>query len=174
MIIASFDIGLKNFAFCIEDTDTTTLLYIQNHDLSKNISRQNNVYHAMTQLLDKHLDLWDKVDTILVEKQMFYKHKPNTLAMRLSQHCLSYFMINFGTFKTIIEYPSQNKTRMLNATWEERKTKPNRKKFAIRKAREILLTRNDILSLAYIEGHTKKDDLSDVICQLEAYKIETL
>jgi hypothetical protein len=48
--------------------------------------------------------------------------------------------------------------------------KPARKKWSVEKGVEILCSRGDTDGVALIESRGKKDDLCDVICQLQAYK----
>ena len=49
----------------------------------------------------------------------------------------------------------------------------SRKKWAIEKAKDILNQRNEIEVLDKVKTAKKKDDLSDTICQLTAFKIKT-
>jgi hypothetical protein len=49
-------------------------------------------------------------------------------------------------------------------------TKYQRKKWAIEKAYHVLTVRNDLVALAYLESLSKKDDVSDAMCQLDAFK----
>ena len=52
-------------------------------------------------------------------------------------------------------------------------TKPKRKKWCIQKAMHIFTIRDDKETLDKMKKTKKKDDLSDVLCQLQAYKILT-
>jgi hypothetical protein len=148
MIVAAFDMGTRNFAFCVEyipyleiekflqmktkplfDVEGRAideyqqalekiytkgqLIECQRIDIldfckSLNIS---NIYLGLTMILDKFICLWDKVDIFLIEQQMAYgRNKANIQALRLSQHCLSYFFTIYGSFREIIEWPSTHKT----------------------------------------------------------------
>ena len=49
-------------------------------------------------------------------------------------------------------------------------TKPKRKTWCIKKAMSIIENRNDQHTLTQIKKSKKKDDLCDVICQLQAFK----
>jgi tRNA splicing endonuclease len=49
-------------------------------------------------------------------------------------------------------------------------SKPERKKWAVKQASIILEERGESNVMDNIKTKAKKDDLSDVICQLQAYK----
>jgi hypothetical protein len=140
-------------------------------------------FHNMTDLLDEHKEYWDRCDTFIIEQQMsFGRNKINTMALKLGQHCFSYFALNYGRFKNIVEYPSYNKTQILGSEKTEKRTKtgkvsykaidkPARKKWSIKKAMDILEMRNDEENLKLMKVSKKKDDLADTLCQLQSWKI---
>jgi hypothetical protein len=139
-------------------------------------------YHNMTDVLDKYAYVWDMCSVFVIEKQMQFGKQTNPMAMKLGQHCYSYFAIKYGRFKQIVEFPAYHKTQVLGAekvAGKKGKTgkisykaidKPKRKKWCITKAREILELRGDEESLSQINASKKKDDLCDVICQLQSWK----
>lgn len=136
------------------------------------------VFHNMTDLLDKYKSFWDKCDAIIIEKQMsFGKNKTNTMALKLGQHCWSYFAFNYSRYKQIIEFPAYHKTQVLGAPKKilvkgkpKNMDKPHRKKWCVEKTMEILDIRNDLRTLEILNNNKKKDDLSDIVCQLQAFK----
>jgi hypothetical protein len=176
MIVVAIDIGSKNFAFSVEEYDPTQvprnkhlettyrsgkLLYCEKKDLSG-----GNVYLNLTLYLNTFRDVWRAASVILVEKQM----RRNTKALCLAQHCMSYFMTLFGPFKTIIEFPSQHKTRLLGCPMSERRKKRDRKLFAEREALRVLTLRED----SFLDTFTrfrKQDDVADTILMIQAYKL---
>ena len=226
--IASIDIGSKNFAFYVEEVNTTIISNIKNISLlqrynpngtptsnmnkilntifkdGKTIIHENvdltygcktgkyldqNVLHNLTDMLDKYAYIWDKCSIFLVEQQMSFGKKINLKAIKIGQHCQSYFMFRYGKFKTVIEFPSYHKTQVLGSekinkgTTKAGKTKyknidkPQRKKWSIEKAKEILTLRgetNNVLLTAKRGSKgkpgIKKDDLSDCITMLAAFK----
>ena len=180
--IASIDPGKNNFAFSIEkiyidkckelkNLDQLHLvsktILIENIDVSKGLDKSKyvdiNVFVALTAVLDRYRPYWDKCRFILIEKQMsFGRNKNNILALKIAQHCLSYFSFIYGKFKNLVEYPAYHKTQVLQAP--PKMDKPNRKKWAISKALEILTARGynyDILQK--LNSVKKKDDMSDCI-----------
>lgn len=218
--LASFDIGKKNFAFYIEETNKMSLLDLNNipkvsrynpdgtttprfGKLMKNICTngktilfKNNdltsgcatgsyldpeTFHNMTDLLDTYKEYWDKCEAFVIEEQMSFGSRRNTMALKLGQHCYSYFAFNYGRFKQIIEFHAYHKTQVLGAQKIEKKTKkgkvsykaidkPARKKWSVEKATEILIDRNDSTTMETLTTKKKKDDLADVLCQLQAFK----
>jgi hypothetical protein len=139
-------------------------------------------FHNMTDVLDNYSYVWDRCSVFVIEKQMQFGKQTNPMAMKLGQHCYSYFAFRYGRFKQIVEFPAYHKTQVLGAEKiAGKKTKagkisykaidkPARKKWCIKKAREILALRVDDESLEQINASKKKDDLCDVICQLQAWK----
>jgi len=137
--------------------------------------------HNLTEVLDEYKDYWDKVDYFIVEQQMSFGAKVNTMALKIGQHCESYFMIKYGRTKKVVEFPSYHKTQVLGSEKIEKVTKtgkksyknidkPMRKKWAIETAYGILTERCDFETIDEITKSKKKDDLSDVIIQAQAFK----
>ena len=240
LYIASFDIGKKNFAFCVEkvnldkikslpkvaiknrynqngtvtDSFKPVLLDIYNSGsicLYKNIdlteiaatySKSDSklkekkkyvdpeLYIAMTNVLNDYKEYWNLCSYFVIEQQMSFGTKHNTMALLLGQHCYSYFSIMYMSSvidksKHIFVYPSYNKTQLLGSekitvqlrngsTRFKAIDKPMRKKWAVKNALEILTLRNDSEHLKILQTSKKKDDLADVICQLQAFKVSHL
>ena len=202
-LLASFDIGKKNFAFVIEEVDLTQLNLIQNVPASKRYNKDGTptqefdklltklykcgkvllvrnlditkdcdpskyfdrtLFINMQNVLDEYMSYWNRCDAFIVEQQMsFGKNKSNTMAVKLGQHCQSYFLLNYGKFKHVLEFPAYHKTQILGAPKAERKTKPFRKKWAIQKALDILQLRKDDKTLSDLTTKKKKDDMSDCL-----------
>lgn len=199
MLIASFDMGTRNFAFCVEEVDavgdahkprfeldgTPTAEYrgyLDTHvyprgklvemkciDL-KGLTTES-IYLTLSQVLDSYSKLWDAVDVFLIEQQMAYgHHKSNIQALRLAQHCLSYFYTIYGCFKKIQEFSSTHKTRVLGCPKFNRRTHKDRKQFSVALVSSILSGRKDPC-LGYFEALSKKDDVSDCVLMIQAYKV---
>jgi hypothetical protein len=210
MIIAAFDMGTRNFAFCVEYIE-----YKNNNKNNKNIPPKplfdeegkavgayrthldqtytrgkliecqridileychtrkiSNIYLGLTLILNSFSVLWDKVDVFLIEQQMAYgRNKANIQALRLSQHCLSYFYMVYGSFRVILEWSSTHKTRMLGCPIAERRTHKSRKEFSINLANQILIRRNDPLRTIF-QSLFKQDDVSDCLLMIQAYKVK--
>lgn len=148
-----------------------TILY-QNLDLTKNTNKDKyldqKVCFNMIAELDKIKHLIDPCSIILIEQQMSFQNTRNTMAIKLAQNCASYFLHRYGMDKEIIEFPAYYKTQILGAP--KKMTKPQRKKWATEKAIEIIMERGETETLEQISGKKKKDDLADVLIQLQSFK----
>ena len=197
--VVSFDIGKKNFAFCISKIYMTKVnkldkvirkerynkdgtptvkfqkvidkLYkcskieiMRNLDLTEGCDKKkyldDKTYLNLIDVLDEYKTFWNKCDFILIEKQMSFRGKFNVMAMKLAQFVFSYFTIKYRDTKPIIDYPAYHKTQVLGANKAEVKQKPKRKKWAIKKAEEIM-NNCDKKALEEWGKHKKKDDVSD-------------
>lgn len=157
-----------------KNTDLTT-------NCKKGLYLDPKLYHNMYTLLDEYAPYWDHCGIFVIEKQMsFGRSKFNTMAVKLGQHCYSYFVFKYGPFKTIVEFPAYHKTCVLGAPkvkgrqfkngkcrWKGM-SKPKRKKWCVEKATEILKDRGE---LSILDDMGKKDDVCDCVCQLQAFKV---
>ena len=197
--IAAFDIGKKNFAFVVQEFDTRELelaktkdkLYVtgkivlfKNVNLTKGCKKcylDPRTFINMTDTLDEYKDIWDTCSVFVIEQQMSFGRKRNTMALKLGQHCYSYFSIFYRDFKKVIEFPSYHKTQMLDApkkfgsikkTYKNGKSKmikDNHKKWSIRLATRILEMKKDLEHLEILNKMKKKDDVSDCLLMIYAY-----
>lgn len=220
LYLASFDIGKKNFSFCIEKINKEELSEVKNipenerynsdgtptddmnsileqvysngkiilhknNDLTKNCDKKQKLdpesFHNLNIVLDKYTKFWDKCNVFIIEQQMAFGSKVNLTAIKLAQHCYSYFNLKYGRLKQIIDYPSFHKTQILGAPKVEGKKyksgkirykamdQRQRKKWSVEKAIEIATCRGEV---DIVDNLTvkKADDLADVICQLESAK----
>lgn len=174
--IISIDPSIKNFGLRVEQRPYNleppfppdsyqTLLF-------KRICIQaetSNIYNMITQILDQYLDLFNTCHMVIVERQVPF----NYLAVRVSQHVLSYFMIKLQDnplLPIIMEVDNKLKSRQLQAP--SNLNERGIKKWSIDKAIEILTSRNDTYALNILREEIKKkkklDDLADTVCQVEA------
>lgn len=159
-------------------------ILLQNVSLTNNCDKKlyldTETFYNMTKILDKYENYWNNCDIILIEQQMSFGKQHNTMAIKLAQHCWSYFSIKYGKTKEIIEYQAYYKTQILGAAKITKTTKtgkisykpidkPARKKWCIQQATTILTTRCDNACLSIIKLAKKKDDLCDVICQCVSF-----
>jgi hypothetical protein len=134
----------------------------------------NNMLNRLTNYLDSNKQLFSTVDTVIIEQQL----KTNPSAQQLQYHIRSWFLINWPT-KTFYCFPSKNKTQVLGCYKKlanksgvlTKITKTQRKNWAKDKAKYILTLRGDESTLEYIfkTNKSKADDLSDCICQCQAF-----
>lgn len=147
----------------------------------KSLYLDSKTFYNMTRLLDSYEDYWSQCDGVIIEMQMAFGNKRNTMALKLGQHCWSYFSIRYPEM-LVLEFPAYHKTQVLGAQKNMKTTKkgtikyevmdkPSRKKWSVDKAMSILAERNDFETMSELTSAKKKDDLADVLCQLQAYKI---
>lgn len=205
--IASFDIGKKNFAFCIEEVDVEFLSNVDNVDSKERYFKDGTVtpkfgevihkvcqsgkivlfenlditqgvdkkayldpitFINMTKTLDSYKEYWEKCSVFVIEQQMSFGKQRNTMALKLGQHCFSYFIFHFADFKKVIEFPAFHKTKVLGAP--KKMSKYERKMWSVNQAVNILIERDDKDTLKHINSRKKRDDLGDVITQVNAFK----
>jgi hypothetical protein len=158
----------------------------QNLDLTENCDSKKTLdpetYHNMIEALDQYDEYWESCSVILIEEQMSFGKKINKMAMKLAQHCYSYFTIKYPRQHTIVEFPAYHKTQVLGAPKVEGKPYKSgkirykameprdRKKWSVNKAIEILTGRAEIEILDEMTSVRKKDDLADVLVQLQSFK----
>ena len=137
--------------------------------------------YNMVDLLNSYTEYWDNVDYFVVERQMSFGNKINTMALKLGQHCESYFINRYGKEKQVIEFEAYHKTQVLgsekikNITKTGKVTYKNigdkeRKKWTIEQSFYILSCRDDFETMSEINLMKKKDDVCDNICMMQAFK----
>ena len=171
-------------------TNGKLILYKNNNltvgtDKSKYLDKQ--IYSNMIKVLDEYKAQFDLCSIIIIEQQMSFKAAQNTMALKLGQHCFSYFLFRYPEGeKEIIEFPAYYKTQILGAPKVMPKatdngkakgkakakamTKPERKKWSVQQALKIFTEREDSNALEELKKSKKKDDLADVVIQLQSFK----
>ena len=75
-----------------------TVLY-RNLDLTEGAKKgkylDSVIYHNMISALDNYKDVFDRCSIIVIEQQMSFKQAQNTMALKLGQHCYSYFIFRY-------------------------------------------------------------------------------
>lgn len=175
-IIASFDIGTKNFAFCIERTSTLNIPSSLSNDMDiccngvvKHIEvlETKRTFVDFFKVLEERKKLWLNCDIFLIEKQL-----PTNHVAKMMEHYLeSYFITSFGFLKKVIIWSSKFKTTIFT---DSKLTKYQRKRFCIIQALKILTLRDDVNTINILNSSVKKDDMCDAFCQLQSFKIKRL
>ena len=160
------------------------IILLQNKDLTEGTQKDkyfdSDICYNLFEYLDEYEEYWDKVSYVIVEKQMAFGKKINTMALKLGQSCQSYFMLKYGRNLKVIEFPAYYKTLVLGAEQIQTKLKNGkikyktigdreRKKWTIEKVYDILSLRNDYETMALIGAMKKRDDVSDCCCMLQAF-----
>lgn len=160
MLIAAFDIGVKNFAFAVVD-GVDHVIHVDVHDLRGG----DSPYINLISYLDQHHSLWEKVDVVLIEQQLY---RTNVAATKLSCHLHAYFLHRFPQ-KKIIEYPSSYKTKFTHFPIKSSSHK-QRKDYAIQYVLKKF-QENDPVLHDWLLTFPKKDDICDCILMCETFYI---
>jgi hypothetical protein len=128
-----------------------------------------DVFMNLTRVLDDYSEYWDKCSYIIIEQQMSFGRKHNTMAIKIAQHTYSYFIFKYGNFKFLHEVPSYYKTQVLGA--EKQMDKPARKKWAVVEARKMWEQRKDEKTIQKLDRVRKRDDMSDCLLMTTAFAI---
>lgn len=155
-MIASFDIGEVNFAYCIGTLDSIVTL---KHFNVKNKSRQTIVEScdAISEIL--FAENFDSCSKVIIEQQV----RPNTRAQRIAQHVWSWFRLLHPRLNPEF-VPSRIKTQR-NLTYKQRKAA------AVESLTKMLIERNDRHHLEYISSLPKQDDVADAYIQLVEFSL---
>jgi hypothetical protein len=135
-----------------------------------------NIIDWMSRL--KTQGTFDDVEVVIIEKQM----NKNSIALAIMYHIQAWFYNEYRNFKTILLYPSKNKTRVFGAPLrlESEKNKRGRrvntrerKVWSVHTVDCILKGRKDdnYYNFIFVQNKSKKDDLSDTIVQCISYFI---
>lgn len=133
----------------------------------------------LSSFLDSIKNEIDLCSKIVIEMQL----SKNPMCCRLEQHIISWLTINYKKEKEIIIFGAQNKTRVIGCPNKMINKKTGRlvkitktyyKKWSCEVASQILKLRKDMQTYNFIFNinKEKQDDLSDVIVQLQAFKIK--
>lgn len=129
-----------------------------------------NIFINFIEEFDRYGEYWDKCSIFLIEQQMQFKQRRNIKAIKMAQHCRTYFTMRYLTFKIITEYPSYHKTQVIGC--KKGVTKHYRKAWSTRVAKRFLEKRGDMSFLEQIKSKAKQDDICDCLVQLQSFKIK--
>jgi hypothetical protein len=167
MFIASFDIGEKNFAYCIAKyyDDQLNILKIAHHNVIRKKTQtvtESCVHISSIMRNDSQLM---KCDHFVIEQQMLC----NTRAQRLGQHVWSTLYTLFPE-RVVNFVPSHMKTQ--HFIGKNKLKAKERKTWSV-----VKVTQDGVMSdsdrhreiIEEIQGMEKKDDVCDTILQIIAY-----
>lgn len=126
---------------------------------------ENTYYQSLTEFLIKHHDIVRGCHYHLIERQL----KECSTSCRIQQHVQTYLATVFRDaplMPYVIEVSAKLKGSLLGLPREF--NKPAAKKWSAAKALELLKMRGDYEGVKVMEQATKKDDVADVVCMIEA------
>ena len=190
MIILSFDVGIKNLAYCQIDSCTSDILDWNVIDCS--VPRNRNVIVKLIEELESIPNLLES-DTILIEKQPSFNPQMRIISTAIYVYFTLRLNYEKGTKTKILYYSAKNKLKLCNETKSlqnknEQKTdgtlrgkKGKRKSYYYNKKAAIEQTKFFIEDkiknknswydkyLIFFNKSKKKDDLADSYLQALAY-----
>ena len=161
--IVSVDPASKNLAINISRkyiNGMTTPVLFTKIDLTVNDTQSE--YDYLLKFLESHRSLLLQTHVYCIERQLPQNYK----MVRIAQHLITYIMticLNNHLLPSIYEIDTKLKGQYLKV-----KKSDDVKKIGIDHAIELLTLRNDKWSLNVLNSNKKKDDLADVIIQVEA------
>lgn len=166
--LCSIDPGKTNFAIRIESRNIDGNIKVLLYEL---INLRDDYFTELTKYLDSKLDILNKCNIFVMEEQQ----TKNRIIYRIAQHVLSYFIIVINKNQSSLFYEINPRLKERLGYNVDKKSMPNNgeqktiKMWSINKAIELLQQRGDKISLNVINNAKKKDDLADVVCQLESF-----
>lgn len=173
MYIASFDIGIKNFACCIESLNSSKIIFLklvnllENYSESESVDKNTFLFLKCNEFIKNNFRYFDKCIYVLIEQQMNFGKKRNNYAVLIQNYLQSIFFFYYASFKKIIIFPAYHKTQVFDAP---KMTKYERKKWAVLKVQSEYIDKENDDIKNYFNSLKKKDDLSDTIIQIKAFK----
>ena len=158
----------------IEICKNSKIILWQNLDITAGSKKyfDEKILYELTNVLDKYVEYWNKCSYIVIEEQMSFGTKHNTMAIKIAQHCQSYFIFNYYRFKNIVMFPSYHKTKVLGAL--KGITKPQRKKWSVEFVKELINYFEETEQVKDFKKLKKKDDESDCMLMVYAFLIKTI
>jgi hypothetical protein len=147
----------------------------ENIDISMGVKMKNSkdlsdkILLNLKEYLESQKTLFDKCDIIIIEKQMSFRGRINPMAIKIAHFCYSWFLINYGEKKKLVDFMAYNKTQVMGAP--NKLTKAMRKKWSSDKCVEIWNKREDQVMIDKLKKIKKKDDIGDTLLMCLAYII---
>lgn len=157
MIIASFDVGIKNLAYCVLDNSNQKILAWD--VVGMPTCSENGIFGELEHVLNSRCAQFVDCDVVLVERQP-------VIAKRIMSN-IQYFIQGFFAGRGIksIDFDPALKVR---APGKGAKAYRNRKNVSIQ-ACEKFINQNCSEWVKFFKTHKKKDDLADTVTQVIAY-----
>ena len=156
--VLSFDIGVKNLAYCRATVRDRTIVI---HDW-RLLQLDSHSVSSITECLDAIPDLVDNVSTVLIEKQMQRNARMCFVAAAIEMYLHMRSQMEFGLI-SFIKMPAWARTQHSSGC---KTSYRQRKKDSVGHATSIVggTEWEELLKKA-----KKKDDLADCLCQIYAW-----
>lgn len=175
MIVLSFDVGIKNMAYCLMDLDNDNILLWDIVDIGgdkKNDLNQmsTNLIEFLDNILLSNLNDIEELE-VLIENQPVMK-APTMKSIQMVIY--SYFKIQqvHGSLNANISFVSATRknTYMKSKGYDiKAKTYKSNKENSILFIKDYLAKKGDNDKISKLESYKKKDDLCDALIQLLSF-----
>jgi hypothetical protein len=153
MNILSFDVGIKNLAYCIINEETNNIVAWDVFEIPTILKYQIAIMNTN--------ELWNHTfHKVIIEKQ-----PPTNPKMRIIENMLNIYFI-MKEIPDVCTYSAKHKLGELGKTTRGQKNYNVRKKYGVAMTNVYL---QDSRFLTFFNSHKKKDDLSDCLLQALAY-----
>ena len=159
MIILSFDIGIKNLAYCMIDSESNILDWNV-----LDCSGENETLRVIQEI--DSLKYLTEADIVLLEKQPSFNPKMRNISTALYVYFILRIQHELSKNCKVMFYSAKYKLMCCNSKIEHKskcKYRQN-KNLGIVHTRELLTAQKD-----FFEKHKKKDDLADCYLQAMSY-----
>ena len=151
--VLSFDVGIKNLAYCIVDSETTEIVAWDVCEIPTDVKKQIEFLNQCS--------LWNiSFDTVIIEKQ-----PSRNMKMRTIENMLQVYFVMKG-IENVSTYSSKHKLGSIGKTTKGQKNYNVRKKFGVAMTRVFVETTPHA---SFFGKHKKKDDLADCLLQALSY-----
>ena len=160
MILLSFDIGIKNLAYCLMDTCDNSIL-----DWNVLDCNGSNETLRVIEEIDS-LSYLTSADIVLLEKQPSFNPKMRNISTALYVYFIIRIQHEQNKNCKIMFYPPKYKLKCTDITIEHKSKSKYRqnKNLGIAHTRALINTHK-----TFFESHKKKDDLADCFLQGLSY-----
>lgn len=181
VVCISIDVGIINFAIRSErrfSNGTSKCLWIEKVSFDEKETGKASINPTTISNLHKFLiDRWNffiEADLVIIERQLSVNLKSTAIMYMVISYLMSRIGGTDGLKKDIVISDINPKCKGEYLGAPRGITKPQLKEWAIEVALKLCDLKGDDFSKKWIEYHrgaskTKADDLSDTICQLEAF-----
>lgn len=171
-LVLSFDIGIKNMAVCLMDTDTKNILKWNLIDISSDKKNDlndmsKNLINAMDELVLNDLDSHTTF-TVLIENQPVMKAPTMKSIQMILYTYFQVLAIHESLNITITLVSAMKKNSFMKSKGYDVKSKnyKSNKDNSMKYVEEYLNSNNDTNNLDILRSFKKKDDMCDALIQI--------
>tara|TARA_B100001094_G_scaffold137877_1_gene133523 strand:+ start:787 stop:1530 length:744 start_codon:yes stop_codon:yes gene_type:complete len=168
MYILSFDVGIKNLAFCVFDSKTKKICRWEN--ISLDPQKGEDMCLCVVRNMDNYEELLNFIDKVVIEKQPSRNNKMRVIEALLQ----SYFVIKGlasleSTISKVSIYSAKHKLGNIPSL-RGKSNYAERKKLSVQRCKSYIESSNQPFEMKNkFEKSKKKDDLADTLLQALAY-----